>query len=263
MNAAEGVQVLGPGGPALDLVEGDGDARALVWPGVGAAMRSMHLVSLGAGARTRPQLHSAEAVYYVLEGGGTVGSPGGDGGAMALEPGSMIHVKPGTPYRLEAAEAGLEVVGGPSPPDPALYGNGAAPAAAAADSEGIRTFHRDAPDVMLPMIASDARLVIWAGVGAMTANMNYVSMQPGEENVPHAHDESEDTIYIVSGRGSVEDLTHGFELEFEAGHAIQVPPGVTHRVKANRGSAVVSVGGPCPADLAMLRTAGLLPPGLS
>lgn len=124
---------------------------------------------------------------------------------------------------------------------------------------GIRVFHRDRSGVRLPMIASDARLVVWPGVGADTANMNYVRMQAGEENVPHAHAESEDTIAVLSGRGTIEDLTNGVEHEFEAGQVIHVPPGVRHCVRANRGSLVESVGGPCPADRAMLRAAGVLP----
>ena len=37
------------------------------------------------------------------------------------------------------------------------------------------------------------------------------------------------------------------------GQVIHVPVGVRHAVAADRGSPVVSVGGPCPADLAMLR----------
>ncbi|HEY4278548.1 MAG TPA: cupin domain-containing protein [Conexibacter sp.] len=123
----------------------------------------------------------------------------------------------------------------------------------------IRVYHRDRPDVRLPMIASDARLVVWPGVGAVSANMNYVRMQPGEENVPHTHMESEDTIFILSGKGTIEDLTHGLELPFEAGQAIQVPAGVRHKVKADRGEEIVSVGGPCPADFALLRAAGVLP----
>jgi quercetin dioxygenase-like cupin family protein len=245
------VQVLGPGGPTLELVDGEGSARALVWPGVGARLRSMHLVTLGAGARTRPQRHDDEAVYYVIAGAGTVGP-------NAVEEGSMVHVAPGVPYAFEAGDGGLELVGGPSPADEALYGD-APPASDGGDASGIRLFHRDNPDVLMPMIASDARLVVWIGAGARNANMNYVSMQPGEENVPHAHSESEDTIYILSGKGSVDDLTHGFTLEFEAGQAIQVPPGVEHRVKADRGSPVVSVGGPCPSDVPMLKAIGVLP----
>jgi quercetin dioxygenase-like cupin family protein len=256
LSEADGVQVLGPDGPGIELVEGSGSARALVWPAVGASLRSMHLISVGAGSRTRPQRHADEAVYYVIQGSGQVGDgPGG----LELEEGSMVHVAPGSTYVFEAGDGGLELVGGPCPPDPVLYGEGSPQAPERTSTAGIRTFHRDAPDVMLPMIASDARLIVWLGVGARSANMNYVSMQPGEENVPHAHPDSEDTIYIVSGRGTVEDLTHGFELEFEAGQAIQVPPGVQHRVKANRGAPVVSVGGPCPADAGMLEAAGVLP----
>jgi quercetin dioxygenase-like cupin family protein len=252
----EKVQVLGPDGPDVPVVETGGRARALVWPGVGAQFRSMHLIELDPGGRTRPQVHDAEAVYYVVTGGGSVG-------AEDLEEGSMIHVAAGGQYVLEAGAEGMQVVGGPSPPDASLYENRDPESAGGAVHEAgggtIRTFHRDRPGVMVPMIASDARLVVWLGVGARDANMNYVNMQPGEENVPHAHPESEDTIYIVSGRGTVEDLTNGVSLEFEAGQAIQVPPGVQHRVKADRGSAVVSVGGPCPADERMLRAAGVHP----
>jgi len=254
---SETVQVLGPDGPDLPVVESGGSARALVWPGNGARLRSMHLISLEPGGRTRPQRHDTEAVYYVIEGGGRVGKD------EPLKEGSMIHVAAGAEYVLKAGADGMQLVGGPSPPDASLYENGgsemAGGAAGEAQSGAVRTFHRDRPGVMLPMIASDARLVIWLGVGARDANMNYVSMQPGEENVPHAHLDSEDTIYIISGRGTVEDLTHGLSLEFEAGQAIQVPPGVQHRVKADRGSAVVSVGGPSPADERMLRAAGVHP----
>jgi quercetin dioxygenase-like cupin family protein len=248
VSAGDRVQVLGPDGPDLDLVHGEGGARALVHPGAGALLRTMNLIELGAGAGTREQRHADEAVYYVI--GGT-----GELGGEALREGSMVHVAPGVPYAFAAGGEGLELVGGPCPPE-------GHPAAGPGLGEGIRSFHRDGPDVMLPMIASDARLVVWIGAGARNANMNYVSMQPGEENVPHAHAESEDTIYILSGRGTVDDLTHARVLPFEAGQAIQVPPGVRHRVKADRGAAVVSVGGPCPSDVAMLRAAGVLPDGL-
>jgi quercetin dioxygenase-like cupin family protein len=129
----------------------------------------------------------------------------------------------------------------------------------------IRVFHRDKPDRVLPLIASDARLVVWPGVGAHTANMNYVDMQPGEANVPHSHAESEDAIFILEGKGTIEDVTNGRTLTFEAGQVVFVPPGIEHRVSADRGSRIVSVGGPAPADTALLRAAGVLegdpPPG--
>jgi quercetin dioxygenase-like cupin family protein len=123
----------------------------------------------------------------------------------------------------------------------------------------IRVFHRDNPDLMLPMISKDARLVVWPGVGAHTANMAYVRMAPGERNVPHVHAQSEDAIFILEGEGTVTDFDHDRRLEFAHGQVIHVPVGVRHAVAADRGTRVVSVGGPCPADLAMLRAVGALP----
>ncbi len=122
----------------------------------------------------------------------------------------------------------------------------------------IKIYHRDRPSLRLPIISKDARFVIWLGTGAETANMNYVVMEPGEANVPHVHVESEDTIFILEGEGTVRDHDRGKELPFRAGQAIHVPPGRKHAVYADRGVGVVSVGGPCPADRALLRAAGVL-----
>ncbi len=125
----------------------------------------------------------------------------------------------------------------------------------------IRIFHRDKPDAMLPIISKDARLVVWPGVGAMTANMNYVRLEPGEANVPHIHKESEDTIFILEGRGTIRDFDNDLELPFESGVALHVPVGVKHAVAADRNSHIVSVGGPCPADFGMLKAVGAWPRG--
>jgi quercetin dioxygenase-like cupin family protein len=120
----------------------------------------------------------------------------------------------------------------------------------------FRVFHRDEPSLYAPMISNDARFVVWPGVGCNEANMNFVRMEPGERNQPHAHAESEDTILIVSGRGTVDDLTNGTRLEFEAGDTIHVPVGLRHAVCADRGEPVASVGGPCPPDWSLLKALG-------
>lgn len=120
----------------------------------------------------------------------------------------------------------------------------------------VHVFHRDQPDLMMPMIARDARLIVWPGRGSQTANMNYVDMQPGERNVPHVHTASEDTLYVVAGSGTIEDLDNGVELMFEAPCAVHVPVGVWHAVRADRGSRIESVGGPSPADWNMLLKVG-------
>jgi len=122
----------------------------------------------------------------------------------------------------------------------------------------IRVCHIDDASVRLPMIARDARLVVWPGMGAIDANFNYVMMEAGEENVPHAHPVSEDTIVVFEGKGTIFNLDSGTAHPFEGGQVVHVPAGVRHQVKADRDSSIESVGGPCPGDLAGLRRAGVL-----
>lgn len=124
----------------------------------------------------------------------------------------------------------------------------------------IRIFHRDHPTLRLPLISKDARFVVWPGTGAWHANMNYVVLEPGEANVPHIHTISEDTIFILEGRGTIRDYTNNLELPFHAGCAVHVPVGVKHAVAADRGETVVSVGGPSPADVPLLKAVGAIPP---
>jgi mannose-6-phosphate isomerase-like protein (cupin superfamily) len=267
MPGRAGVQVLPlrGTGPLLPLVDGDGSARAVIWPGTGATRRSVHLILLGPSSGTVRLEHRAESVYYVLDGSGTVA--GDDrSAATPLTPGSMVHVGPGNGYRFAAGASGLEIFGGPCPHDPAAYGeaDGARGGAHGARtgpvgrpvSPVIQVLHQDEPALMLPLISADARMIVWPGIGAWTATMNYVRMRPGEENSPHTHAESEDTIVILEGRGSIDDLTSGETHEFRAGDVIHVQPAVRHAVRANRGENVVSVGGPCPADLPLLRLCG-------
>ncbi|HET8754359.1 MAG TPA: hypothetical protein VFM58_00020 [Solirubrobacteraceae bacterium] len=122
MSAAPGevTVVGGEDGPQLDIVVGEGTARAVIWPGMGARLRSMHRISLGPGARTVDLDHATDAVYYVIDGAGEA-SDRGAGTTEPLVTGSMIHVDRGTAYALVAGDEGMEVVGGPAPADPALY----------------------------------------------------------------------------------------------------------------------------------------------
>lgn len=110
----------GSDGPELPLVEGAGAARAIVWPGMGAKARSLHHIWLAPDARTVPQRHSGEAVYYVVNGDGIVFDSTADE-RQSLREGGMFHIDGGTEYVVEAGERGIELVGGPAPADPALY----------------------------------------------------------------------------------------------------------------------------------------------
>jgi len=122
----------------------------------------------------------------------------------------------------------------------------------------IRVFHRDHPTLRLPLISKDARFVVWPGTDAWNANMNYVVLEPGEANVPHIHPVSEDTIFILAGKGTAVDYTHDVAKPFHAGCIVHVPVGVKHAIHADLGETVVSVGGPAPADVPLLRRIGAL-----
>jgi quercetin dioxygenase-like cupin family protein len=122
MSHLDRVRVLKDDGncPKLPIVEADGSAWAVVWPGVGAELRSMHHISLQAMGRTVRMNHPTEAVYYVMKGTATAIDPD-DGSRHDLIEGSMAHVEPGTPYLFEAGADGAEIIGGPCPADHTMY----------------------------------------------------------------------------------------------------------------------------------------------
>lgn len=120
----------------------------------------------------------------------------------------------------------------------------------------VRVFDAATDGVPLPLISRQARLIVWPGSGAKIASMNRVVLEPGEANVPHTHADSEDTIFVVEGRGSVRDYDNDLILPVDAGCVIHVPEGIKHAISAE--TRMLSVGGPCPPDLAMLRATGVL-----
>lgn len=107
-------------GTELPIIDQGGSARAVIWPGMGAELRSMHRISLQPDGRTIRLRHPSEAVYYVISGSGAVcDTPSAP--KEALIEGSMVLIDAGTDYALCASSEGMELVGGPAPADPALY----------------------------------------------------------------------------------------------------------------------------------------------
>ncbi len=105
--------------PILSLLNGDGEVRALVWPGMGARCRTMLHFQLRTGASTVVLRHDGEAVYYVIAGSAAVEDLDSQI-ESPLREGSVVHVEPGTMYRIRTNYT-LEMVGGPCPPDPSLF----------------------------------------------------------------------------------------------------------------------------------------------
>jgi hypothetical protein len=106
--------------PELPIVESNGRAWAVVWPGVGAELRSLHHISLSRDGRTVALEHPMEAVYYVMEGSATAVDLDGDTRDQLIT-GSMAHIDPETSYLFVAGPEGAEIIGGPCPADHRMY----------------------------------------------------------------------------------------------------------------------------------------------
>jgi quercetin dioxygenase-like cupin family protein len=110
----------GSTGPELPIVRGGGMARAIVWPGTGARLRSLHRIWLEPRAATTELSHSSDAVYYVVEGAGTVHDMT-SGSNHSVRLGSMFHIDACTSYAVVAGDDGVQIVGGPAPADMTMY----------------------------------------------------------------------------------------------------------------------------------------------
>jgi quercetin dioxygenase-like cupin family protein len=237
----------------LDIVEAGGRGVALAWPGTGSFHRGMHRIDLDPSGRTKALCHAAEAAYTVASGSVDVVTPAG--GATRVEAPTVLYVPTGTEYAFSSLD-GATIFGGPCPPDPALYEEPYTPPEARDGAGTVRSFDPTIDGLPIPMISRQGRLVVWPGVGAQTATMVYVILEPGDANDPHEHESSDDTIAILEGRGSIDNLSDGTTHEFEAGDVVFVRAGIRHRVKADRSSRIVATGGPCPPDYRMLNAIG-------
>jgi quercetin dioxygenase-like cupin family protein len=257
--SSPGLRIIRPDdwGRDLGLIP-SGTWREIVGARTNAACRSLYHLELPPNTESVALVHDDEAVYYVADGQATITEHFADDGVArhALPEGAMAHVRPATVYTIHSTN-GARLVGGPCPPDPAIGDVRHGETTRRADDPGITTFHKDRPGLTVPLISADARLIVWLGVGAVTANMNYVVLQPGERNTEHSHAQSEDTIHILEGFGTAENVSSGERLPFGPGDTVHTDIGVRHAIAADRGHRIVSVGGPCPADTDMLRAVGV------
>ena len=101
----------------LPLVRGQGRASTLTGPRGAARERSLIYFDLASGGQSVDFRHPYEAVYYVVEGAGRVVDTD-TGEAHAARGGVVIYLTADQGYRLEGPAV---FVGGPCPPDPALF----------------------------------------------------------------------------------------------------------------------------------------------
>lgn len=106
--------------PELEIVDAGGTARAVLWPGVGALHRSIHVLTLAEASATQVLCHPSDAVYYVSSGSAHVHDQS-VGISTEVGVGSMFHVDAGTSYSVVSTSSDTVIIGGPCPPDESLY----------------------------------------------------------------------------------------------------------------------------------------------
>jgi mannose-6-phosphate isomerase-like protein (cupin superfamily) len=105
----------------IPIVDGVGNAKVVIWPGMGARHRTFQVINLGENSKTIQLSHpQSDAAYYVVKGQGRVLDLG-TGVSQALGEGGMVHIDANDRYQFVAGVSGMELLGGPCPADASLY----------------------------------------------------------------------------------------------------------------------------------------------
>lgn len=105
----------------IPIVDGIGNAKVVVWPGMGAQYRTFQIITLGQHSKTVQLRHpKSDAAYYVFKGAGRVVDVT-TGESQDLMEGGMVHIDANDSYQFVASASGMHVLGGPCPADVSLY----------------------------------------------------------------------------------------------------------------------------------------------
>jgi mannose-6-phosphate isomerase-like protein (cupin superfamily) len=105
----------------IPIIDGIGNAKVVIWPGMGARYRTFQIIELGENSKTIRLCHPAsDAAYYVLKGQGKVLDIG-TGQSQELGEGGMVHIDANDRYQFVASDSGMSLLGGPCPADTSLY----------------------------------------------------------------------------------------------------------------------------------------------
>jgi len=105
----------------IPIVDGIGNAKVVVWPGMGAQYRTFQIITLGQHSKTVQLRHpKSDAAYYVFKGEGRVVDVN-TGQSQDLKEGGMVHIDANDSYQFVANASGMHILGGPCPADVSLY----------------------------------------------------------------------------------------------------------------------------------------------
>lgn len=91
-----------------------------------------------------------------------------------------------------------------------------------------------------------ARVRRWTSLNNRLGSLDYYTFQPGARPLSFYYPDSENSFYVLHGRGQLLDLDSSQELAFETGQFLHAPPGIAHALQTSGDASLVVVGGPCP-----------------
>lgn len=91
--------------------------------------------------------------------------------------------------------------------------------------------------------------VVFPEMDAKNITLNYVEHAPGVTFTPHVHEESEDAIVVLSGRGTI--VSNDEVIPFEGGDVLHVPAGVYHGTKNTGDEPLIMFSCQAPPDRAL------------
>ena len=106
----------------LPLTKGEGYAKAIIWPGMGAKHGTMNYIYMKAGAENVPHVHpTQEDMFYVVQGSGVVVDCD-QNIEYQFKKGDFVYIPPGVTHTvISHGPEDYISVGGPCPVDKNVY----------------------------------------------------------------------------------------------------------------------------------------------
>jgi len=110
----------------------------------------------------------------------------------------------------------------------------------------------DCPDIPMVIGPGSAKAVIWPGSGAKYRTFHIVTLPNGSRTIALSHP-SDSVYYVMSGAGTVVDMTSGEASDLGEGSMVHIDAGDTYQFHA-AATGMKILGGPCPADPRLYET---------
>ena len=106
---------------------------------------------------------------------------------------------------------------------------------------------KQCPEIPIIVGRGNARVVMWPGNDTQFRTLQILTLEGSARTIPLNH-ASDAVYYVISGAGSITDLTSNEVSSLAEGAMVHIDAGDAYQFSANGDPGMKLVGGPCPAD---------------